>query len=178
MRQLCKRMDKQTGFTLIELIVVIAILGILSVAAVPRFVDVSSDGREASLTALYANFEVGLSLVKVKQQFIESRLDSHDTRQYWIDMNNNGVVDGDASRDQWSLDNRDGTDILAFTNGEIDNYQVHKLVRSIDDIDWEIPNNAEVNLGYDLDDDGIIADDQCYINYNQMLGFTLQIANC
>lgn len=40
---------KQQGFTLIELIMVIVLLGILSVFAVPRFVNLQAEAQEASL---------------------------------------------------------------------------------------------------------------------------------
>ncbi|EKO3576933.1 type II secretion system protein [Vibrio metschnikovii] len=45
-------MKKQGGFTLIELVVVIVILGILAVTAAPRFLNLQGDARQASLQGL------------------------------------------------------------------------------------------------------------------------------
>ncbi|MBY7818339.1 type II secretion system GspH family protein [Vibrio fluvialis] len=45
-------MKRQGGFTLIELVVVIVILGILAVTAAPRFLNLQGDARSASLQGL------------------------------------------------------------------------------------------------------------------------------
>ncbi|MCG9727819.1 type II secretion system protein [Vibrio brasiliensis] len=45
-------MKRQGGFTLIELVVVIVILGILAVTAAPRFLNIQDDARIATLEGL------------------------------------------------------------------------------------------------------------------------------
>lgn len=40
--------QQASGFTLIELVMVIVILGILAVSAVPSFIDVNTDARQAA----------------------------------------------------------------------------------------------------------------------------------
>ncbi|MDX1695077.1 MAG: type II secretion system protein [Ketobacteraceae bacterium] len=46
---------QQSGFTLIELIMVIVILGILSAFAIPKFADLSGDAQESAIQGLAAS---------------------------------------------------------------------------------------------------------------------------
>ncbi|MEZ8794113.1 type II secretion system protein [Vibrio splendidus] len=56
-------MKRQGGFTLIELVVVIVILGILAVTAAPRFLNLQDDARESSLQGLKGAIDSAAGIV-------------------------------------------------------------------------------------------------------------------
>lgn len=66
------------GFTLIELIAVIVILGVLSVVAAPKFISVRTDATIATLQGMKGAMESASSLVHIKAQ-LSNQLSGSDT---------------------------------------------------------------------------------------------------
>ena len=57
---------KQKGFTLIELVVVIAVLGILAAFALPRFVDFTGNANAAARAGFVGSLSSAVGLAKAK----------------------------------------------------------------------------------------------------------------
>jgi MSHA pilin protein MshA len=126
-------MQRQSGFTLIELVIVIIILGVLSATAIPKFINLQDDAREAAMNGLKSALETAVTLVYSKSviQGVETgitntlSLDSGDiTVRYGypravqkdlreiLDFNDDD--DGDSDGD-WTLTGTSSDGFVIFT---------------------------------------------------------------
>lgn len=71
-------MIKNQGFTLIELVVVIVILGILAVTAAPKFIGLSTDAKVATLEGMQGAMKSGADMIYSKA-FINNKVVNDDT---------------------------------------------------------------------------------------------------
>lgn len=89
-------MKRQQGFTLIELVMVIVILGVLAATALPKFVNLQKDAKIASLNSVKASLQSAAQMAHAKALIQGvSPVDSSE----WVDMNGNGTLtlaDGDV----------------------------------------------------------------------------------
>jgi prepilin-type N-terminal cleavage/methylation domain-containing protein len=68
-----KKMNKKNGFTLIELIIVMVILGIMAAVAVPRYLDSISNAEESAEDAVISAIKSGLKQYASNSLFSEGR---------------------------------------------------------------------------------------------------------
>jgi len=155
-------MDSSKGFTLIELVVVIVILGILSVTALPKFINLSKEAKIAVLTQFSVSAKAANRLI-----FLKSKMPSYVTFPVVnrpdlvdIDTDGNGVID------------LSGVD-LRLLYSYIDNHEIYKQVEVSEqfklsgDKVFEEQGLNFVYIGYDVDDNNKVSDDNCYFRYTQ-----------
>ena len=59
-------MKAQKGFTLIELVIVVVILGFLAVTAIPKFIDLTDQAKQANIEGMAGGFATGVSLARAQ----------------------------------------------------------------------------------------------------------------
>ncbi|MGR5173950.1 type II secretion system protein [Vibrio owensii] len=83
-------MKRQGGFTLIELVVVIVILGILAVTAAPRFLNLQDDARNSTLEGLKGAITGASGIVYGKSAIAGTETASSETK---LDLGNGETID-------------------------------------------------------------------------------------
>ena len=85
-------MKKQNGFTLIELVVVIIILGILAVTAAPKFINLQSDARKSTLDGMKGALQ-GANTLLYSKAAIQGKEKADGGTTANIDTDNDGTDD-------------------------------------------------------------------------------------
>lgn len=79
-------MRRQSGFTLIELVIVIVVLGILAALAIPRFISLQREARIAVIDSLFNSVRSGTNVIYAKSAAIGEADNAIDS----VDIDGNG----------------------------------------------------------------------------------------
>ncbi|ACA88661.1 type II secretion system protein [Shewanella woodyi] len=86
-------MKNQKGFTLIELVVVIIILGILAVTAAPKFINLQSDARASTLDGMKGALQGANTLLYSKAAIQGKEKDANTADANNVDTTGDGTAD-------------------------------------------------------------------------------------
>ncbi|AVF96234.1 MSHA biogenesis protein MshA [Vibrio diabolicus] len=145
-------MKRQGGFTLIELVVVIVILGILAVTAAPRFLNLQSDARQSSLQGLKGAMTgaSGIAYGKAAIEGVETEKYDSTTNKYPT------LDDGTEIHVGYPAPNADG--IIALVDG----------LETGTEGDWSVyvdEANSTVFATFQTGEDLTAAPSKCYVSY-------------
>lgn len=122
--------SNEKGFTLIELVVVIAVLAILAGVAIPRFINITTDARIATLRGLQGGINGAVALAQAKYKASGSSGTSVDMDGTTVtvisgtgrpEASSAGIEAAMQSLDGFSVTHSGGGSTFDFSTGAITN---------------------------------------------------------
>jgi len=103
----------QKGFTLIELVVVIVVLGILAAFAVPRFINMAGDARVSAVNGMAGGIRSAVALARA-QYMVDGNLSASIVAMDGVNVDcdtGTGIPEGDAGGIVAALQSTDGFNV-------------------------------------------------------------------
>ena len=88
--------NRKSGFTLVEILIVVIILGILAAIVIPQFTNASTDARKASLVSQLQTLRSQIQLFKLQHNDVLPDLVANQWNQMMSKTNLQGTVDTTA----------------------------------------------------------------------------------